>query len=149
MAGSRLTLDRDEVMALAAHDLARRARSAAELRARLARVAPDDVAAGVVDDLEQLGYVDDAALARALVERRLASGWGGARVEADLERLGIRGEAASAALELAAEQEPAAAAALLVRERPAGVRRAWALLARRGFSADAAEAAVERLASAE
>jgi SOS response regulatory protein OraA/RecX len=134
-------------MARAARDLSRRARSAAEVRTRLEQVASAGVAADVVDDLERLGYVDDASLAAALVERRLAGGWGSARVEADLERLGIGGEPAADALAAAAAGEPAAAAALLGRERPVDARRAWALLARRGFAPETAEGAVERLAA--
>jgi glycine/serine hydroxymethyltransferase len=48
----------------------------------------------VLADLRELGYVDDAALARALAARRLEDGWGALRVEHDLERLGIGGEGA-------------------------------------------------------
>ena len=62
--------------------LARGARGAARAASRRPRSAQ-----AVVDDLERLGYVDDEALALALAEQRLASGWGPGRVEADLERL--------------------------------------------------------------
>jgi regulatory protein len=137
-------------MARAARDLARRPRSAEELRTRLGRVTAPEVAESVVDDLERIGYVDDAALARALADRRLAHGWGRARVEADLARLGIEGEAAADALRTAEAGEPEAAARLLARDPSLGrdPRRAWALLARRGFGESVAEGAVERCASA-
>jgi SOS response regulatory protein OraA/RecX len=87
---------RERALDAAGKALARRALSRAGLEARLAGVAPPDVCAAVVSDLERLGYVDDEALALALAERRLASGWGPGRVEADLERLGV-GEAAARA----------------------------------------------------
>ena len=78
--------------------LARRARSEAELARALAPVAPPEVIEGVLHDLRALGYLDDGALACALAERRLASGWGPLRVRADLERLAIEGEAERAAI---------------------------------------------------
>jgi SOS response regulatory protein OraA/RecX len=121
--------------------LARRARSEAELARALAPIAPPEVVEGVLGDLRSLGYLDDAGLACALAERRLESGWGTLRVGADLERLEITGDAARAGLSVAAQGERAAAERLLTARRVAGDRRrAAALLARRGFSEDAAEA---------
>ena len=137
--------DRDRALALAGRELARRPLSAARLRERLARVAPGEVCDAVVADLERLGYVDDEALARTLAEQRLTDGWGRLRVEADLERLGVGGEPREAALARASEGEVAAARALLARSLvggPAAARRAWGLLARRGFSEDAAHEAI-------
>ena len=120
--------------------LARRARSEAELARTLASVAPPEVVAGVLDDLRALGYLDDAALACALAERRLESGWGALRVQADLERLEIAGEAARAGMAAAEAGERAAAERLLAARAPDGdLRRSAALLARRGFGEEVAE----------
>ena len=131
---------RDRAMARAGQALARRQHSAAELHRRLAAVAPAEVVEGVVADLERLGYVDDGALARSLASGRLAQGWGSLRVAHDLERLGIPAEAAAEALAQAEAKEPGAAAALVrARGLEADPRRAWALLARRGFREDAIE----------
>lgn len=119
--------------------LARRARSEAELARSLGSVAPPEVVEGVLADLRTRGYLDDAALAGALAERRLESGWGPLRVRADLERLEITGEAARVGIETAEAGERAAAARLLASRRlQDDTRRAAALLARRGFGEDVA-----------
>jgi SOS response regulatory protein OraA/RecX len=132
---------RERAMRRAGTALARRARSEAELARSLAPVAPPDVIEGVLDDLRALGYLDDSALACALAERRLASGWGALRVRADLERLAIEGDAARAGIAAAEAGERAAAERLLEhRASPADVRRAAALLARRGFGEEVASA---------
>jgi len=95
--------------------LARRARSEAELARSLAAVAPP--------------------------EGRLASGWGTLRVQADLQRLEIVGDAARAGMAAAGQGERAAAERLLARRVPDGdLRRGASLLARRGFGEDVAEA---------
>jgi regulatory protein len=133
-----MTLEpREAAMRRAGTALARRARSEAELAHSLAPVAPPDVVEGVLDDLRALGYLDDRALACALAERRLASGWGPLRVRADLERLEIEGEAARAGIAAAENGERAAAARMLEVRTPLGdVRRTASLLARRGFGED-------------
>ncbi|HEY1480119.1 MAG TPA: RecX family transcriptional regulator [Gaiellales bacterium] len=123
--------------------LARRARSEAELARSLGSVAPPEVVSGVLADLRALGYLDDAALARALAERRLASGWGALRVRADLERLEVAGEPARAGIELAEAGERESAAGLLAARRlEDDPRRAAALLARRGFGEETVESLV-------
>jgi regulatory protein len=140
---------RERALALAGRELARRPMSRARLRERLERVAPADVCDAVVSDLERLGYLDDEALALSLAEQRLADGWGKGRVESDLARLGVEGEARDAALERAEAGEVAAARALLSRSLIGGsaaARRAWGLLARRGFSSGAAEEAIDAIA---
>jgi SOS response regulatory protein OraA/RecX len=132
---------REDAMRRAGTALARRARSEAELARSLAAVAPPEVVEGVLDDLRALGYLDDAALACALAERRLASGWGTLRVQADLQRLEIVGDAARAGMAAAGRGERAAAERLLARRVPDGdLRRGASLLARRGFGEDVAEA---------
>ena len=132
---------RERALDAAGKALARRALSRAALESRLAGVAPPEVCAAVVSDLERLGYVDDEALALALAEQRLASGWGPGRVEADLERLAVGEEAARAGVRAAEAGEEAAARALLASRAAAGRTRAQrlGLLGRRGFSAEAAE----------
>jgi SOS response regulatory protein OraA/RecX len=140
---------RERALALAGRELARRPMSRARLRERLTRVAPDEVCEAVVSDLERLGYVDDDALALSLADQRLADGWGRARVESDLVRLGVEGHAREAALERAEAGEAAAATALLSRSLVGGssaARRAWGLLSRRGFSSEAAEEAIDAIA---
>jgi regulatory protein len=133
-----MTLEpREAAMRRAGTALARRARSEAELARALAPVAPHDVVEGVLADLRALGYLDDSALACALAERRLASGWGPLRVRADLERLEIEGDAARAGLAAAEAGERVAADRLLgLRGASTDVRRAASLLARRGFGED-------------
>ena len=132
---------RERVLDAAGKALARRALSRAALEERLARVASPDVCQAVLDDLERLGYVDDEALALALAEQRLASGWGPGRVEVDLERLGVAESAARAGVRAAEAGEEEAARTLLASRAAAGRTPAQrlGLLARRGFSADAAE----------
>jgi regulatory protein len=123
--------------------LARRARSEAELARTLAPIAPSGVVAAVLDDLRSLGYLDDTALACALAERRLESGWGSLRLRADLERLEIEGDAARAGIAIAEAGERTAAEALLERRLPdADARRRGSLLARRGFAEETVEALV-------
>lgn len=121
--------------------LARRARSEAELARSLASVAPANIVEGVLDDLRVRGYLDDGALALALAERRLDAGWGPLRVRADLERLEIEGDAARSAIDAAEAGERDAARRLLeIRAPGPDVRRAAALLARRGFGEEVASA---------
>ncbi len=132
---------RERALDAAGKALARRALSRAALAERLAKVASPDVCQAVLDDLERLGYVDDEALALALAEQRLASGWGPGRVEADLERLAVGDAALRAGMRAAEAGEEEAARALLA-SRTAAARtppQRLGLLARRGFSAEAAE----------
>jgi regulatory protein len=132
---------REKVLDVAGKALARRALSRAALAARLADVASPEVCQAVLDDLERLGYVDDEALALSLAEQRLASGWGPGRVEADLERLAVGEAAARVGIRAAEAGEVEAARTLLASRAAAGRTPAQrlGLLARRGFTADAAE----------
>jgi regulatory protein len=133
-----MTLEpREAAMRRAGTALARRARSEAELARALAPVAPPEVVEGVLADLRALGYLDDTALACALAERRLASGWGPLRVRADLEQLEIEGDAARTGIAAAEADERTAAERLLeLRAASGDVRRAASLLTRRGFGED-------------
>jgi len=147
MSGEAAPDARERAMSAAARALARRARSTAELRARLSRIAPADVCEAVVEDLMRLGYVDDRALACALAERRLEQGWGAGRVEADLIALAVPASAAAEALALARDGEREAAARQLRRTRCTRPREAWRRLVRRGFADELAGELAEQLAA--
>jgi regulatory protein len=75
-------------------------RSRAELDERLAQKGvPADERASALDELERLGYLDDARTAALRAERLAARGYGDAYIRAELERRGLAAEDALAALE--------------------------------------------------
>ena len=79
--------------------IARRPRSEAELRTRMAGWGVDEVtAAGVLERLADLGQVDDRRLAAAVTESRLEQGYGRLGTAHDLARLAVDEPAAAAAL---------------------------------------------------
>jgi regulatory protein len=131
--------------------LARRPRSEAELRARMAGWGIDDVtAAGVLERLTELGHVDDRRLAAAVTEAHRERGYGRLRTAHDLARLAVDEPAAAAALgALPDDERPEAERIAWSRfgappyDEPTA-RRAAAFLARRGFDAEAVAAAVGR-----
>ena len=118
--------------------LAARALSVSELRTRLLRRAanPED-AESVLARVQELGYLDDAVLARTMANR---SGIGRHRVRAELTRRGVDDALTQQALTVRDDdREAQEAAALLERQLPR-LRRArdprasaFAYLARRGF----------------
>lgn len=126
--------------------IARRPRSRAEIRRRLEEWGVDDAQAReVLERLTSVGALDDGALARAIGEERRRAGHGRLRVEADLDRLAVAAHARPEAR--GGERDEADRARELVEARygpppyaRADVRRAAALLARRGFDADTVEA---------
>ncbi len=111
-------------------------RSRAELEARLARQGVAEAERRrTLDELERLGYLDDARTAKLRAARLAERGYGDAYIRADLQRRGLAAEAALAELEPESRR-----AAHLVAERGAGASTAtW--LARRGFGEDCLEAA--------
>ncbi len=129
--------------------LAVRARSARELRLRLARTGAlkGDVA-WVGDRLERSGYLDDAAFARQLAESRFARGVSRRRVSDELFRRGVAQSVAAAAIDAVAEEvqvDEYGAALAAAQKRVASLssvdlltrrRRLYAFLARRGYQAD-------------
>ncbi len=121
----------------AARLLARRSSSRAEISRSVARHADAATAEEVASTLVAHGLIDDAAHARAVVERRLAAGWGPERIEHDLAAAGIERATADAALAAIDRAALLAAArvALGGREGAAG----WRRLAARGFDEDVAE----------
>jgi SOS response regulatory protein OraA/RecX len=115
------TEPRAEDVALRALRAADRSRS--ELDARLQqRGFAEEERLRALDDLERLGYLDDARTATTRAERLAERGYGNAYIRADLERRGLPTEDALALL------EPESARIARFGDRG----RSW--LARRGFA---------------
>jgi len=93
-------------MEAAASALARRSRSASELRIWLAqRRYPKAEIARAVARMRELGYLDDAEYAATFAVHKAASrGWGPDRVRQELARRGVESEIIEEALARAAEQ---------------------------------------------
>jgi regulatory protein len=116
-----LPSERAETVALRALRAADRSRS--ELDARLEqRGFADEERRQTLDDLERLGYLDDARTAETRARQLAERGYGDAYIRADLERRGLPTGDALAAL------EPESERALRFEARSP----AW--LARRGFA---------------
>lgn len=129
-------------------------RTRAELAGLLAkREVPGDVAAGVLDRFGQVGLIDDAAFADAWVESRHAGRALGRRALGDeLRRKGVDPETASTALDQISDEDELTSARSLVRRKLPGSRdldpakrdrRLLGLLARRGYPAGTAWAAIK------
>lgn len=131
----------------------------AELARKLERrgFPPDEIEAAL-QRLETLGYLDDVRAAARFVEvNAVRKGWGRHRLERELERRGVARDVAARAAGAGPETEAAALASALGR----ALRRArpgwWRLprerarmvssLVRRGFDAEDARRAVDRLAA--
>jgi SOS response regulatory protein OraA/RecX len=122
--------------------LARRDVFEAGLRARLERrgVAPA-VAGEAAETLRRVGALDDEGFARNRARSLCERGWGDEAILAKLEDEGAPADAARQAVAVLppeAERAPAVVRGL-------APRKAAGLLARRGFSPDAVEAAVPAL----
>jgi regulatory protein len=136
----RRELRRAEALETAARALRARDRSAHELGERLADVRLTEAErAEAIATLERAGLVDDERFARARASGLADRGYGDRAIADALARHGVGPEARRQALE-ALDAEPARASTI-VTQRGGGPRTA-AYLARRGFSADAVEAAV-------
>lgn len=123
--------------------IARRARSQAELLARLQTLGLDSAAAHeTVERLRRVGLVDDQALAASVAERTRDRGHGHLRVEHDLQRLLVDPGSSAEALAEQPDQERERAHAVVVKRfgtiptEPRDVARASAFLCRRGYDAD-------------
>jgi regulatory protein len=128
-----------DALDLAARALASRDRSRQEIDRRLERAgfAADERGEAVVV-LERLGYVDDRRFAAARAASLAQRGYGDEWIRSDLAERGIEREALDEAVAgLLPETERAAG---IVRREGAGPRLA-ARLQRKGFGADAVEAA--------
>lgn len=126
--------------------LTARARTRAELAGELARRdVDDDVAATVLDRLEEVRLLDDTAFAEQWVDsRHRHRGLGKRALSQELRRKGVETEVANAALdELDPESERAKAVELVRRrlrsldrvEPDAAARRLVGMLARKGYGA--------------
>ena len=133
-------LRRVEALDVAARALSRRDLSRRRLAQRLeARGVAQRERETTLATLAEAGIVDDARAARARAAMLAERDWGDAAVEARLEADGFPAHLVRAALsELPPESERARAAAA----RAGNPRKAWAYLARRGFSSDAIESAL-------
>ena len=130
--------------------LARRAHSRAELRLKLARRGyQEDEVGSAMARLTEMGYLDDEAFARGLVQRRSATR-GSLAVSAELAAKGIdRHRAAEALAELDPDSQLASAVVLAERLCPPGVEIGYrgmldqvgVKLLRRGFPAGIVRAA--------
>ena len=133
--------DRDEAVQTGLRLLARRSRSAAELRAELEeRGVGKRLVRQVLQRLRELGYIHDRKFAAERVERWLERGFGAERIRIDLERCGIDAKTINAVIPelreerrraraLVGERFGSAEGAVTVRRRVQAVR--W--LASRGF----------------
>lgn len=135
-------------------------RTRAQLAGDLAaRNVPDEVATAVLDRFSEVGLVDDAAFADAWVRSRHAGrGLSRRALAHELRAKGVDDETATKAVNtLDAEDERAAAAALVARRLPSTsglprevrVRRLAGLLARKGYSSGLAMAVVREALAAE
>jgi regulatory protein len=135
----------DRVLSDAYRLLAHRARSRAELAARLRAKGHDEPAVQpVLERLSSEGLVDDQAFAAAFVaDKRRLAGWGAGRIARELGRLGVADAIVRALLpesDEATTDELARARAALARRGPArpplepARKRAFEYLVRRGYS---------------
>jgi SOS response regulatory protein OraA/RecX len=133
--------------------LGRRAHTEGELRERLQRKeAEPDVITHTITRLKELGLIDDAAFTAGFIRSR-SSRHGRLRLQQDLRRRGVAAEVISRGVEQLDDAGQAAAALEILRkyawrfEKDVDAHRkrarAFAFLARRGFTVDAARQAVE------
>ena len=130
-----------DAMQYAYRALSQRALSERELRERLKkRDVAEPEAERVLARLRELGYLDDASLARALGEKR---GVGPLRLRSELARRGVPREVADTVLTGRDGERDHAEAARLVEKHHAKWQRAknprasaYGFLARRGFGSD-------------
>lgn len=136
---------------LAFRYLTRRDRTVLEMRRYLEgkRVEPCAIEQALAH-LEREGYLDDARFARQLAEdKRLLEGWGADRVERRLLSLGVPPELVGAAVSTRGRGGELEAATALLRRRfpalgddPRERRRAFGVLARKGYDAELAWEAI-------
>ena len=127
--------------ASAVRSLARRPRTKAEIEAFLSqREYPGDVIAQTVERLQELAYLDEAAVADVIVREAERRNLGSRKVAQTLSRRGVPGELAEAARRQTEQGDLARARALLSHRYPQGVEdgprpreQAVRLLVRRGF----------------
>jgi regulatory protein len=141
--------EHQRALTLARTALGRRELTVAQARALLARRGIGEVAiSAAIAELQRLGLLDDRRYARLFVQdRRQLDGWGSGRIARELDRRGVPRDLAE--LELAdpdgGRDAELQRALQLLRARfphprgdPHARRRAFALLARRGFDSELA-----------
>lgn len=132
------------------------ARSSQQLHeAMTSREVPEGAADEVIERLTRVGLIDDAEYAAMLVRTRQAErGLARRALRVELARKGIDQETAQEALEQVDENDEAHAARLLVRKRVSSMHnldatkrrnRLYGTLARKGYSASAARAAIDEV----
>jgi regulatory protein len=139
----RTELLRAEALERSGRALAKRPLASHRLEQRLERARiPAATRRAAVETLESAGLLDDARLAESRAIALADRGWGDAAIAARLEADGFPEDLACAALE---KLEPEAERAKRLVAARVDKRKAWALLARRGFSAESAESALGAL----
>ena len=139
----RVVGERALAMARALNFLGYRARSEREVRDRLRRYGyGEETVGGVLERLEELGYLDDEDFAR-IAAREKARRYGPKRVSAELRRSGVDAELAEEAVqeEFAGRSESEQARYAAARRYNRGgstaeARRVYGFLMRRGYSAE-------------
>ena len=145
----------DEALAAALRAIGRKERTESEMRSWLADRDYDE---GEIDRvlaylIENLAVNDARYATEFTADKRQLSGWGRGRIEATLLKRGVSGDLVAKALdEDGGESEVDRATRVLVEkgsllEDPKDRQRAMGLLARRGFSAEDAYAAIRRARS--
>lgn len=142
----------DEALAAALKAIGRKERTEAEMRAWLVDRGFDEAEVDRVLEylVENLAVDDERFATEFTADKRLLSGWGRDRIEATLLRRGIDRETVSRALDGGGAETEVDRAERVLIERGADLdgadarRRAMGLLARRGFSAEDAYAAIRR-----
>ena len=143
-------LARSRARLFVVRSLSAKAQSTVEIERKLAaRDVPADIAREAIERVIGYGYLDDEALAGQLARGMRDRGYGRRRTEQKLRERGLHGRIAATALAEAYEERDEAALALEALGRRSVVaeadrRRALAFLARRGFSAGAAWAAIRQ-----
>ncbi len=142
----------DEILAGALAAIGRKERTVAEMEQWLEeRVVEPEEQARVIAYLTDNLALDDARFAEAFAaDKRELSGWGSERIEETLRRRGIRQDLIRSALERPGDESEVDRAARVLAEKRVdlgderGRGRAMGMLARRGYSAEDAYAAIRR-----
>ena len=144
LAEARVAGERPLAMSRALHSLAFRARSAHELRERLARAGyAGQTVSEVLDRLGELGYLDDEEFARNAARDKARKRYGPRRIYGELRQAGVDEEVAQEIVEeeFAGRSELEEARAAVRRRYNTGersvaqARRVHGFLMRRGYSA--------------
>lgn len=147
----------DDALQRAYRFISKRDRTVSEVRSRLEKAEVDEsTAQAAIDELTQLGYLDDARYAQRFAEdRRNLDSWGDDRIDRRLRELGVdRGEIQAALADRGdAPSELDTAVALLKRRFPLVPEtakdrdRALGVLVRKGYSIDLAHDAIRALSA--